>query len=196
VAFRDVVNVVTGLCLAPHFANLAPEYPKFSVLITETNRRPAVQSALRALAGGPRARDATATLDALEALDGDRIDPSKSRYAKSLLARLAAKGDGQVLNRSELFTGALGVEYYDDGKTRLEPDWVLLVAACLVHSGDIVLAVAGDKVDSSRLTLLTPRARATTWCRSNISSGPNSSMSTCCGRCSSFSACRPAMCRA
>ena len=51
VAFRDVVNVVTGLCLAPHFANLAPEYPKFSVLITETNRRPAVQSALRALAG-------------------------------------------------------------------------------------------------------------------------------------------------
>jgi hypothetical protein len=157
VAFRDVVNVVTGLCLAPHFSNLAPEYPNFSVLITETNRRPAVQSALRALAGSARARDATAVLDALEALDGDRIDPSKSRYAKSLLARLAAKGDGQVLNRTELFTGGLGVEYYDDGKTRLEPDWVLLVAACLVHSGDIVLAVAGDKIDSSRLSLLTER---------------------------------------
>lgn len=157
VAFRDVVNVVTGLCLAPHFANLAPEYPTFSVLITETNRRPAVQSALRALAGGSRARDATAVMDALELLDGDRIDPSKSRYAKSLLSRLAAKGDGQVLNRSELFTGGLGVEYFDDGTARLEPDWVLLVAATLVYSGDIVLAVAGDKVDSGRLSLLTER---------------------------------------
>lgn len=158
VAFRDVVNVVAGLCLAPHFANLAPEYPTFSALITETNRRPAVQSALRALAGSPRARDATALLDALELLDGDRIDPSKSRYGKALLDRLAVKGDGQVLNRSELFTGALGVEYFDDGKTRLEPDWVLVVAACLVYAGDIVLAVAGDKIDSSRLSLLTERS--------------------------------------
>jgi hypothetical protein len=157
VAFRDVVNVVTGLCLAAHFTNLAPEYPTFSVLITETNRRPAVQSALRALAGSSRARDATAVMDALELLDGDRIDPSKSRYAKSLLDRLAAKGDGQVLNRSELFTGGLGVEYFDDGKSRLEPDWVLLVAATLVYSGDIVLAVAGDKVDSGRLGHLTER---------------------------------------
>ena len=158
VAFRDVVNVVTGLCLAPHFANLAPDYPTFSALITETNRRPAVQSALRALAGSARARDATALLDALELLDGDRIDPSKSRYGKALLDRLAAKGEGQVLNRSELFTGVLGVEYFDEGKTRLEPDWVLVVAACLVYAGDIVLAVAGDKIDSSRLSLLTERS--------------------------------------
>ncbi len=157
IAFRDVVNVVAGLCLAQHFQNLAPEYPKFSVLITEINRKSVIQSALRALATGQRPRDAVAVLDALEMLDGDRIDPARSRYAQALLGRLNAKSAGQVLNRSELFAGALGVEYFDEGRTRLEPEWVLLVLACLVYAGDVVLAITGDKIDSSRLNLLVDR---------------------------------------
>ena len=76
-------------------------------------------------------------------LDGERIDPAKSHYAQAILARIQAKGTGQVLYRSELFSGVLGVEYFDDHKMRLEPDWVLLCIACLVYAGEVVLAIPG-----------------------------------------------------
>lgn len=158
IAFRDVVNVVAGICLGKHFDNQAPEYPKFSLLITRDNREQAVRSAMRCLSTGQRTKDAVAVLDAMEMFDGDRIDPSKSRYAQAILSRIQAKGAGQVLNRSELFTGVLGVEYFDDGKMRLEPDWVLLCIACLVYSGEVVLAIPGDKIDSSRLNLFVDRS--------------------------------------
>ncbi len=157
IAFRDIVNVVAGICLTQHFDNIAPEYPKFSILITESNRRQAIQSAMRSLSGGQRPRDATAVLDALEMLEDSKIDTGKSRYAKAILDRINAKPAGQVLNRSELFTGILGVEYFDDGHTRLEPDWVLLTLACLVYAGEVVLAITGEKIDSSRLNLLVDR---------------------------------------
>ena len=51
-------------------------------------------------------------LDALEMLDGERIDPAGSRYAREVLNRLNAKGHGQVLNRNELVTGSTDVEYF------------------------------------------------------------------------------------
>jgi hypothetical protein len=50
--FRDVVNVVSGLALGQHFADLAPEYPAFSLLLTEINRKQYVGSAC---AGSPAA---------------------------------------------------------------------------------------------------------------------------------------------
>jgi hypothetical protein len=55
---------------------MAPEYPTFSVLVTEANRKQLVGSALRCAGGGTRTKDAVAVLDALEMLDGDRIEPA------------------------------------------------------------------------------------------------------------------------
>lgn len=69
--FRDIVNVTAGLALGTHFADLAPEHPTFPVLVTEFNRKLLITNTL----------DAIALLDALEMLDGDRIDPTRSRYA-------------------------------------------------------------------------------------------------------------------
>lgn len=155
--FRDVVNVVSGLALGAHFADLAPEYPIFPVLVTEANRRQLVGNALRMLAGGARTKDGVAVLDALEMLDGDRIDPSCSRYAQEVLSRLKAKGQGQVLNRSELVSGGADIEYFHPVKFRLEPDLLATVLGGLTYSGDIVLAVTGDKIDSGKLTLLAER---------------------------------------
>src|SRR6478752_6774690 len=80
--FRDVVNVVSGIALNNQFAEVSPEYPTFSVLVTEANRKQLIDNTLKALAGGSRTKDAVAILDALEMLDGDRIDPSRSRYTQ------------------------------------------------------------------------------------------------------------------
>ncbi len=152
--FRDVVNIVSGLALGQRFADIAPEYPTFSVLVTEANRKQLVGNALRALAGGTRTKDAAAILDALELLDGDRVDPANSRYAQEVLSRLKAKGHGQVLNRNELLSGSSDIEYFAPIKYRLEPDLLVTVLGGLVYSGDLVLSITGDKIDSGKLAQL------------------------------------------
>lgn len=156
--FRDIVNVISGLALKQHFADIAPDYPVFSMLVTETNRKQLVGSALKALAGGSRTKDANAILDALEMLDGDRIEPGRSRYAQEVLNRIKAKGHGQVLNRGELLSGPSDVEYFQPVKFRLEPDLLVTVLGGLVYAGDIVLAITGDKIDSGKIAQLAERS--------------------------------------
>ena len=152
--FRDVINFVGGICLAPHFADQAPDYPFFSVLITGTNRVQAAQDALRAIAGQNRTKQATSVLDALELLDGERLDPYQSKYAKHILGMLKKKGHGQVVNRSELIQDDKGVEYIDKDRQRLEPEWVSVILAALVYTGDLVLAIPGKKFDATSLPQL------------------------------------------
>jgi hypothetical protein len=152
--FRDLVNTISGICLGAHFQDQAPEYPFFSVLITGTNRDQAAQDALRAIAGQNRTKQATAVLDALEMLDGERLDPYKSKYAKHILGLLNKKGHGQVVNRSELIQEDKDVEYMDKDRQRLEPEWVAVVLAALVYSGDLVLAIPGKKFDATSLPQL------------------------------------------
>lgn len=152
--FRDLVNTVVGVCLGAHFQDQAPAYPFFSVLITGANRAQAAQDVLRAIAGQNRTKQATAVLDALELLDGERLDPQRSKYAKHILDIAKKKGHGQVVNRSELIEEVLGVEYLAPHTMRLEPEWTVVVLAALVYSGELVLAIPGKKFDATGLQQL------------------------------------------
>jgi hypothetical protein len=153
--FRDLVNTIAGVVLSAHFQDQAPEYPYFSVLITGQNREQAAQDALRAIAGQNRTKQATAVLDALELLDGERLDPYRSKYAKHILNILKKKGHGQVVNRLELIQEVYGVEYFAPDKGyRLEPEWAVVVLAALVYSGDLVLSIPGKKFDATGLPQL------------------------------------------
>lgn len=149
--FRDLINTVAAVCLAPDFSDNAPDYPFFSVLITGANRAQAAQDALRTIAGQSRTKQATAVLDTLELLDGDRLESGKSKYARYILELLKAKGHGQVVNRSEVFRDDHGLEYMAPGSLRLEEEWVVVLLAALVYSGDLVLAVPGKKFDATGL---------------------------------------------
>jgi hypothetical protein len=151
---QDLVNTAASLALNPHFEDLAPEYPTFKVLITRESLEQAVRDALRGLAASSRSAQADKVLDALELLDGDHIDPTKSRYARHILDLLKAKGQGQVLNRSEIVRAVDGVEYMAPGKFRLEPKWLVVVLAALVHSGHVVLSLPGKKLDATGLSTL------------------------------------------
>jgi anion-transporting ArsA/GET3 family ATPase len=152
--FRDLVNTISGICLAAHFQEQAPEYPTFSVLITGANRVQAAQDALRAIAGQNRTKQATAVLDALELLDGERLDPYRSKYANYIIDVAKKKGHGQVVNRSELIQNLRGVEYLAPLSLRLEPDWAVVCLSALVYSGDLVLAIPGKKFDATSLSQL------------------------------------------
>ncbi len=152
--FRDLVNTIAGICLGTKFQDQAPEYPFFSVLITGANRAQAAQDALRAIAGQNRTKQATAVLDALELLDGERLDPYRSKYAKHILGIAKKKGHGQVVNRSELIQDVLGVEYLAPQSLRLEPEWAVVVLAALVYAGEVVLSIPGKKFDATGLPQL------------------------------------------
>jgi hypothetical protein len=152
--FRDLVNTIAGICLGTKFQDQAPEYPFFSVLITGANRAQAAQDALRAIAGQNRTKQATAVLDALELLDGERLDPYRSKYAKHILGVAKKKGHGQVVNRSELIQDVLGVEYLAPQSLRLEPEWAVVVLAALVYAGEVVLSIPGKKFDATGLAQL------------------------------------------
>jgi len=161
---RDAVNLVGSTCLSEHFHDDAPEYPVFSTLITygrDGNATQAAQEAIKGLAQPNRTKQATAVLDALGLLDGDRIAPEKSQYANFLLDRLDAKGQGQILNRSEIMTLIeRDVEFMAPDSMRLEPCWVAVLAASLVYSGDCVMAIPGAKFDATNLAglAITPLA--------------------------------------
>lgn len=152
--FRDLVNTISGICLAPNFENQAPDYPFFSVLITGSNRAQAAQDALRAIAGQNRTKQATAVLDALGLLDAEKIDPYKSKYSKFILDALKRKGHGQVVNRSEIIQDYHGLEFMNPGGSRLEPEWVTVLLAALIYSGEIVLSIPGSKFDATGLQQL------------------------------------------
>jgi hypothetical protein len=99
-----------------------------------------------------QSQQATAVLDALELLDGDRLNAHRSKYANYILSLLRQKGHGQVLNRAELLQDVLGVEYMAPNQYRLEPEWVVVLAAALVYNGDVVKVVV--KTDNLRSALL------------------------------------------
>lgn len=149
---RDIVNIAGSVCLAPHFANRSPDYPIFSVHITAKNRAQAAQEALRWIGGGVKSKQGTAVLDALGLLDGDQLRPRESRYARHVLEALGAKSKKQVLNRTELVQVEDGVDYWT--RFRLEPEFLAVVLAALIHSGDVVVAVPGAKLGAAAVDQL------------------------------------------
>ncbi|MBF0181804.1 MAG: ATP-binding protein [Magnetococcales bacterium] len=152
--FRDLVNVISSVLLGTHFQDQAPDYPTFSVLITSDNRRQAAQDALRGLVSGQRTRQATAILDALDLLDGDRLEPGNSRYASFILEALSRKPAGQVVQRAELIQREYDVDYLAVGSLRLEPEWCVVILGALVYAGELILTLPGKKFDASNLNEL------------------------------------------
>ena len=152
--FRDTVKNIASSCLEGHFSDQAPDYPAFSLLITNKVRPDAAADAIRAIAGVSKTKQATAVLDALGLLDGDRLDVPASRYAAFITEALRSKPMGQALNRSEIITDVNGVDYMAPGSYRLELEWVAVLLAALVYSGDVALAIPGDKLDATKMNVL------------------------------------------
>ena len=150
----EMVNTASSAALAAHFENEAPEYPTFADYHTANSRPQAVRDAMRWIAGSAKTQQAARILDALELLDGDRLDPERSKYARHIVELLRKKGAGQVLNRAELIHTVQDVEYLAPGTYRLEPEWVVVLLASLVYSGHLVLAVPAKKLDATDVSVL------------------------------------------
>ena len=149
-AVRDILELTGSVCLATAFEDRYPEYPTFTVKLFAGNLKQPTEDALRWLAGGIKNTLATAVLDGLELLDGDKLKPHQSRYARAVLEKLEAKPPGQVVNRKEIITVKNDVER--EIQYQLEPEFLLIVLATLVQNGNITLSVAGKKLDAANLS--------------------------------------------
>jgi len=148
-AVRELLELTGSICLATSFEDRYPEYPKFTAKLTASNLKQPTEDVIRWLAGGVKNNLATAVLDGLELLDGDKLKPHLSRYAKVVMEKLEAKPSGQVVNRKELISVKNDVER--ESRYLLEPEFLLIVLASLVQNGNITLSVAGKKLDAANL---------------------------------------------
>jgi energy-coupling factor transporter ATP-binding protein EcfA2 len=146
---RELVELTGSVCLASPFADRYPEYPSFTVKLTTSNLKQPTEDVVRWLAGGVKNNLATAVLDGLELLDGDKLRPQNSRYAKAVLEKLEAKPHGQVVNRKELISARNGVEI--ESQFQLEPELLVMVLLALVQNGNITLSMTGKKFDAGNL---------------------------------------------
>lgn len=149
-AVRDLLELTGSVCLAQSFQDRYPQYPTFTVKLSASNLKQPTEDAVRWIAGGVKNNLATAVLDGLELLDGDKLKPSQSRYAKVVLEKLEGKPPGQVVNRKELISVKNDVER--EIQYQLEPEFLLIVLASLVQNGNLTLSVAGKKLDAANLS--------------------------------------------
>ncbi|MEZ4711663.1 MAG: DUF6079 family protein [Caldilineaceae bacterium] len=119
--FRDLVNIIGSICLAPHFADQAPDYPIFSVLITTSNRLQAAQDAFARHWAEPH-KTGDSRSGCAGPLDGETIASHHSQYSQMVLGRSMARDRGQVVNRNEIIDDDHGLEYMTPGVARLEPE--------------------------------------------------------------------------
>lgn len=59
-----------------------------------------------------------------------------------------------MVNRSEIIQDDHGLEYMNPGGSRLESEWVIVLMASLVYSGDIAISIPGKKFDATGLQQL------------------------------------------
>ncbi len=146
---RELVELTGSACLAKTFEDRYPDYPTFSVKLTVSNLKQPTEDVIRLLADGVKNAQATAILDGLELLDGDKLRPQNSCYAQTVLAKLEGKPPGQVVNRKELIAVHNDVEL--EARYQLESELLLIVLLALVQNGNITLNVAGKRLDAANL---------------------------------------------
>jgi len=152
---RELINVVGSVSLSPYFKEISPDYPKFLGLgssVTSENISVYAQDALKWIANITKTKNAKAILDAFGLLDGESLRPAHSKYSKWILDIKNKKGQGQVINQSELIGLFDGVEYTK--QFRLEPEWLVVILTALVYHGDIILSIPGEKFNSADLVKL------------------------------------------
>jgi hypothetical protein len=157
---REILdNVATG-CLAECFVEKYPDYPHFTKLttvMTQENRTGYLQDAMRYFVGN-KTKSGTAILDGLVMLEGEKIKVDGSGYAKWVIKLLEEKGQGQVVNRSEIIEtiytrqGTQDVELTRE--FRLEPEIFAVVLVALIYNGNIVLTIQGTQYDAMKMEAL------------------------------------------
>ncbi len=150
-SIRDLVDSVASTCLAPQFRDTLPEYPAFPARITNDNRPRAATEAIRWIGGPLKTRAGAEVLTGLRLLQGDKLSVDASPYARWIRDELAKRGEGQVVNRSDLIESLYGGSVERDVRFGLEKEWIAVVLVALAYAGEIAVAAPGLKLDAGNI---------------------------------------------
>lgn len=161
-AVGELVTKTSGYLLEPALERQNPGYPIFSaftVPVTQVNLLQYAQDAIGWIAGRSTSNVATRLLSTLELLDGDKIRPTASPYARWIIGLMPslfpAGSTAHVVNRSEM----IEVQYTRNGvedvaftrQYHLEPALLMVVLTALVYSGHLIIVSENIKYDASKL---------------------------------------------
>lgn len=156
----DRINEIASHFMDAQFEAENPHYPKFTMLsapLTPQNRKGNIDLALKKIADpASSSRNGEAMLIALGLWEGGRLSTTGSQYARSLKAKLDAKG-GQVLNRDEILElfWAPNNEYVSVD-FKLEADLQMLVMTTMAALGEIELVLrGGNRINASTISSIT-----------------------------------------
>ncbi|NBT26987.1 MAG: ATP-binding protein, partial [Actinobacteria bacterium] len=154
IGVRERISEIAATSFAAHFTALAPDYPVFRSDITATNRAQAALDAIRWFGGGVKSQLGARVLDGLGLLVGDTLSVDESPYARAIREMMDSRGEGQVINRSELVEEIGGIEYWK--RFRLEPEFLAVVVAAMAYTGNAVVNTGnGVNLDATSGALFT-----------------------------------------
>ncbi|RCW52053.1 DUF6079 family protein [Paenibacillus prosopidis] len=157
---REIIDAAADDCLTTWFEEKYVDYPTFSLVSVSIAREAMLKTYIPETLtqiSNPKTKTARTILDGLLLLDGEKVSGYKSGYAKWVLELLNNKGNGQVLNASELFEVLQSQGDWEVKKTKefqLEPELFSVILAALVHTGDIVITINGETYDSMKFNQL------------------------------------------
>ena len=143
--FKQQLDTLASGLYADHFSDQKPDYPKFSIKITNQNRRQTVQEALKAVVKTQMTGQAMAVLTALDLLSGTGLSIDHSSVCSKMLEIINDKATGQVVNRNELVFKENDREYIVN--THLEVDFLPVFLAVLINEGYINMSIGSERIN-------------------------------------------------
>ena len=157
---REIIDAAADDCLTTWFEEKYKDYPTFRLSSISITREALLKTYIPETLSqipNPKTKTAKTILDGLVLLDGEKTTVNKSGYAKWVMELLSNKGQGQVLNASELLEVLQSQGDWEVKKTKkfqLEPELLSVILAVLVHTGDVVITINGESYDSMKFAQL------------------------------------------
>ena len=148
---KDMIfSSVASRVLRKHFNDKFKDYPAFVELLhplSIENFETRIDSAIKKIMNtSVPNRDGEAILSGLGLWNGSSIDTQHSKYAKSIIEKLTAKGEGKVLNREEvLYCHYVQQNLWYSVDYNIDHQLEFLVLAALVYKGDIEITWSPNK---------------------------------------------------
>ena len=148
--FKSQLDAISQGMFGSFFEAKFPDYPTFTFRVAEGTRPQNARAALELLCEvGMATANGRAVLTALGLYTGDTFTPDQSPWLGKVRARLKPLGNGQFLNNSELFE-ARDERWWFKGEV-IEAEWLQVVLAAGIKSGDLVAYVGSKRYHAGNL---------------------------------------------
>lgn len=141
--FKDTIDLAASILFDSYFNEKYKDYPVMKTKITRKNMADNARQAFDHFAGR-KTQLSTAMLQSFGVLEGDKIKPENSMYAKYYIDKIKELPPQGVLNYSDLFDLRF-MDTYVDKKYQIEFIFTPIIFLSLVYGGYAVITMKNGK---------------------------------------------------